>query len=84
MSFVNLPPQLSVMFKDLSERILKLENKPRMFVTVYPIQTSPPSVTGLVSGDITDPRVGQLWLNTTTNQLRTIDANGAARTITWS
>jgi hypothetical protein len=84
MSFVNLPPQLSVMFKDLSERILKLENKPRMFVTVYPIQVSPPSVTGLISGDITDPRVGQLWLNTTSNQLRTVDANGVARTITWS
>ena len=84
MSFVNLPPALSALFSDLTKRIQKLENVNRFYATVYPIiNTDTLTVTGLVAGDIDDPKVGQIWLNTTSNQLRTVDKNGAARTITW-
>ena len=86
MSFVNLPPALQAMFSDLTKRIAKLENVNRFFATVYPILTgsaAEPTVTGLVAGDIDDPRIGQIWLNTTSNQLRIVDKNGAVRTITW-
>jgi hypothetical protein len=84
MSFVNLPPALQAIFSDLVKRIQKLENVNRFYATVYPIiNTDSIVVTGLTTDDITDPKVGQIWLNTTTNQLRTIDKNGVARTITW-
>jgi hypothetical protein len=70
-SFVNLPPAIGALFKDLSTRIQKLENVNRFFATVYPILPDPqPAVTGTVAGDIDDPKVGQIWLNTTSNQLR--------------
>jgi hypothetical protein len=84
MSFVNLPPAIANLFNDLVKRIQKLENVNRFYATVYPIiNTDTLTVTGLVAGDIDDPKVGQIWLNTTSNQLRTVDKNGAARTITW-
>jgi len=86
MSFVNLPPALQAIFGDLTKRIQKLENVNRFYATVYPILTgsaAEPTITGLTTDDITDPKVGQIWLNTTTNQLRIIDKNGVARTITW-
>jgi hypothetical protein len=86
MSFVNMPPALQAMFGDLTKRIQKLENVNRFYATVYPILTgsaAEPTVTGLVAGDITDPKIGQIWLNTTSNQLRIVDAFGAVRTITW-
>ena len=84
MSFVNLPPALQAMFSDMTKRIVKLENVNRFYATVYPIvNTDLITVTGTVAGDITDPKVGQIWLNTTSNQLRTVDSTGACRTITW-
>ena len=84
MSFVNLPPALQAMFSDMTKRIVKLENVNRFYATVYPIvNTDLITVTGAVAGDITDPKVGQIWLNTTSNLLRTVDSTGACRTITW-
>ena len=84
MSFVNLPPALQALFGDMTKRIQKLENVNRFYATVYPIiNTDSLTVTGLVAGDIDDPKVGQIWLNTTSNQLRTVDKNGVARTLTW-
>ena len=84
MSFVNMPPALQAMFGDLTKRIQKLENVNRFFATVYPILTgsaAEPTVTGLVAGDIDDPRIGQIWLNTTANQLRIVDKLGYASII---
>lgn len=73
MSFVNLPPAIGALFKDLTTRIQKLENVNRFFATVYPIISDPqPTVIGSVTGDIDDPKVGQIWLNTFNLQLRTV------------
>jgi hypothetical protein len=73
MSFVNLPPALQAIFSDLVKRIQKLENVNRFYATVYPIiNTDSIVVSGLITGDITDPKIGQIWLNTTTNQLRIV------------
>ena len=84
MSFVNMPPALQAMFGDLTKRIQKLENVNRFFATVYPILTgsaAEPTVTGLIAGDIDDPRIGQIWLNTTANALRVVDKNGLVSVI---
>jgi alpha-glucuronidase len=82
MSFVNLPPALQAIFSDLVKRIQKLENVNRFYATVYPIiNTDSIVVTGLTTDDITDPKVGQIWLNTTANALRVVDKNGLVSVI---
>ena len=82
MSFVNLPPALQAIFSDLVKRIGKLENVNRFYATVYPIiNTDSIVVTGLTTDDITDPKVGQIWLNTTANALRVVDKNGLVSVI---
>jgi hypothetical protein len=79
MSFVNMPPQLQAIFGDLTKRVQKLENVNRFFATVFPIVNSDTiTVSGTITDDITDPKVGQIWLNTTSNQLRIVDKNGLA------
>ena len=71
MGFINLPPNLKDMFDGLSNRITKLELSQRF--------TAPN-----VATDPTAPRKGDIWLNTTTNTLKTVDATGTVRTINWT
>jgi hypothetical protein len=70
MSYVTLPANLQAMFQDLQTRILKLETTPRFTVPI-------------VATDPTNPRNGDMWINSTTNTLKVRDSVGATRTITW-
>jgi hypothetical protein len=69
MAYINLPPDLRVLINDLADRLRKLETAQRF--------TAPN-----VATDPTNPRKGDIWLNTTTNTLKIVDANGTIRTIT--
>jgi hypothetical protein len=69
-SFVNLPDSLFKMFSDIRDRLDKLERSNRF--------TAPN-----VATDPTNPRPGDIWLNTTSNTLKAVDKNGAVKTITW-
>jgi hypothetical protein len=71
MPFINLPTTLQNIFLSLSDRVLKLEMANRF--------TAPN-----VATDPTNPRNGDIWLNTTTNQLKVVDKNGTVRVITWT
>lgn len=71
MPFVNLPPSLFQMFDELRTRVLRLETAQRF---TFPNVTTDP----------TNPRKGDAWLNTTTNQAKIVDANGTVRIITWT
>jgi hypothetical protein len=70
MSYVTLPPTLQAMFQDLQTRVLKLETTPRFSVPI-------------VATDPTNPRNGDMWINSTTNTLKVRDSAGNTRTITW-
>lgn len=70
MAYINLPPNLQALFQSLDNRLLKLENSARF--TLPNVATDP-----------TSPRKGDMWLNTTTNQAKVVDANGTVRVITW-
>ena len=71
MPFTNQDPHLRRYFDDIFNRLLKLENAKRF---------TAPNVTS----DPTNPMIGDLWLNTTSNQLKVVDANGTVRVITWT
>jgi hypothetical protein len=71
MPFINLPTSLQGIFQGLSDRVLKLEMANRF---------TAPNVTT----DPANPRHGDIWLNTTTNQLKVVDKNGTVRVITWT
>jgi hypothetical protein len=71
MPFINLPTTLQNIFLSLSDRVLKLEMANRF---------TAPNVTT----DPTNPRKGDIWLNTTTNQLKVVDNSGTVRVITWT
>jgi hypothetical protein len=70
MSFVNLPPSLYEFFQTINTRLDRLERSARL--------TAPN-----VATDPTNPRPGDIWLNTTSNTLKAVDKNGAIKTITW-
>jgi len=70
MSFVNLPPSLYEFFQVINTRLDRLERSGRF--------TAPN-----VATDPTNPRPGDIWLNTTSNTLKAVDKNGAIKTITW-
>lgn len=70
MPFINLPPSLQQMWSVLESRISKLETAQRF--------TAPN-----VATDPTNPRPGDIWLNTTSNTLKAVDKNGVVKTITW-
>ena len=70
MGYLNFPPNLKDMFDDILTRLRKLETAQRFSV---PIVTSDPS----------NSRNGDMWLNSTTNTLKVVDATGTIRTITW-
>lgn len=71
MPFVNLPPSVFAMFKKLENRLQKLENSKR-FTT--PVVTADPAV----------PVKGDLWLNSTSKQLKVLNASGTAVAVTPS
>jgi len=70
MPFVNLPPTLNAMWATLSDRVSKLETAQRFTVPV-------------VATDPTNTRNGDMWVNSTTNELKIKDSTGATRVITW-
>ena len=69
MSFANLPDTLYKMFNELKDRLDKLERSQRFTVPV-------------VATDPTNPRNGDMWINSTSNTLKIKDSVGATRTIT--
>lgn len=71
MSFANIPSSLFQMFQDIKDRLDKLERSGRF--------TAPN-----VATDPTNPRPGDIWLNTTSNTLKAVDKNGLIKTVTWS
>lgn len=71
MGFVNQNPDLFQLFKQLTDRLDRLERSVRF--------TAPN-----VATDPTNPRPGDIWLNTTSNTLKAVDKNGAVKTITWA
>ena len=71
MGYINQSPNLRDMFQDIESRIRKLETAGRF---TFPNVTSDPS----------NPRKGDAWLNTTTNQAKIVDANGTVRILTWT
>lgn len=68
MPFVNLPPSLQSLFSTINDRLLKLESA-RFTVPI-------------VATDPSNPRNGDIWLNSTTNTLKIKDTTGTTRTIT--
>ena len=68
MPFVNLPASLHSMFATINDRLLKLESA-RFTVPI-------------VATDPSNPRNGDIWLNSTTNTLKIKDTAGTTRTIT--
>jgi len=71
MGFINLPPNLFAIFSDITQRLNKLETATRFTL---------PNVTT----DPTNPRKGDMWLNTTSNLAKVVDANGTTRVLTWT
>jgi hypothetical protein len=71
MAYINYPPALKDIIDDLENRLRKLETGTRF---TFPNVTSDPS----------NPRKGDAWLNTTTNQAKIVDANGTVRILTWT
>jgi hypothetical protein len=69
--YVNIPPNLKDRFDSIYDRLRKLETAQRF---TFPAVTTDPS----------EPRIGDAWLNTTTNQAKIIDAAGNTRIITWT
>lgn len=71
MAYINQPADLRIMFADLDSRLRKLETAVRF---TFPN----------VESDPTYPRIGDAWLNTTSNQAKIVDSNGTIRIITWT
>jgi hypothetical protein len=71
MAYINQPPDLRTIFSDLDQRLKKLETAARF---TFPNVTSDP----------TNPRIGDAWLNTTTNQAKIVDSTGTVRVLTWT
>lgn len=71
MAYINQPFDLHRFFNDINNRLNKLETAVRF---TFPNVTSDP----------TYPRIGDAWLNTTTNQAKIVDANGTIRILSWT
>ena len=80
MAYINLPPSLQSLFSRIEARLLKLETANRFTAPVVPALGSTPTITGLASGDPSNPRVGDIWLNTTSNTPKYVDSTGAVST----
>ena len=71
MAYINQPLNLQRMFADIDNRLNKLETATRF---TFPNVTSDP----------TYPRIGDAWLNITTNQAKIVDKNGTVRILNWT
>jgi hypothetical protein len=71
MGYINLTPNLHAIFEEIYSRLRKLESAQRF---TFPNVTSDPS----------NPRIGDAWLNITTNQAKIVDKNGTIRVINWT
>ncbi len=71
MAYINQPADLRSIFADLEKRLRLLETATRF---TFPAVTSDP----------TNYRIGDAWLNTTTNQAKIVDATGTVRVVTWT
>ena len=71
MGYVNQTPNLHDIFSDLDSRLRKLETATRF---TFPAVTSDPI----------NVRIGDAWLNTTTNLAKIVDKNGVVRVLTWT
>ena len=67
---INREPELKLLFDGLQKQITDLQNQ-RMTVPV-------------VATDPTNPRKGDIWINSTTHLLKIKDDAGATRVITWT
>lgn len=70
MAYINQPPDLRTIVATLDARLRLLETATRF---TFPAVTSDP----------TNPRIGDAWLNTTSNQAKIVDSTGAVRIISW-
>ena len=70
MAYINQPPDLRTMQADMNNRLRLLETATRF---TFPNVTTDP----------TNPRIGDAWLNITTNQAKIVDNTGTVRVITW-
>lgn len=71
MAYINQPPDLRTLFSTLDARLRLLETATRF---TFPAVTSDP----------TNYRIGDAWLNTTTNQAKIVDSTGTVRILTWT
>lgn len=71
MAYINQPLDLQRFFADINNRLNKLETATRF---TFPNVTSDP----------TYPRIGDAWLNITTNQAKIVDKNGTIRILNWT
>jgi hypothetical protein len=71
MAYINQPIDLHRMFTDIYTRLNKLETATRF---TFPNVTVDP----------TYPRIGDAWLNITTNQAKIVDSTGTVRVINWT
>jgi hypothetical protein len=71
MPYLNQPQDLNRIFTDIYNRLNKLETATRF---TFPNVTSDP----------TYPRIGDAWLNITTNQAKIVDSTGTVRIISWT
>lgn len=82
MAYINIPPSLYTFFDTINNRLLKLETANRFTAPVVPALGSTPTITGLATGDPTNPRAGDIWLNSTSNTPKYVDATGAVTNLT--
>ena len=71
MAYINQPADLRILFATIDDRLRKLETAVRF---TFPNVTSDP----------TYPRIGDAWLNNTTNQAKIVDKNGTIRILNWT
>jgi hypothetical protein len=69
MAYINLPPDLRVLFSDLERRLRLLETAQRFTVPI-------------VATDPTAPRNGDIWYNSTSTTLKFVNSAGIIKTIT--
>ena len=71
MAYINQPLNLQRIFSDINNRLNKLETTTRF---TFPNVTVDP----------TYPRIGDAWLNITTNQAKIVDSTGTIRILNWT
>jgi len=69
MGLINQNPELFAYFKEIKDRLERLERGTRFSIP-------------LVATDPASPVKGDIWINSTSNTLKVIDKNGTLRTIT--